>query len=67
MVNLEYETKNGVIRLKEKASNRKDRYSSLSYGNYFATVLERKLNKPKPKLDSASSIFEFRKPKIRST
>jgi len=66
MVNLEYEVKNGVIRLKEKASNRKDRYSSLSYGNYFATVLERKLNKPKPKLDSASSLFEFRKPKIRS-
>lgn len=66
MVNLEHETKNGVIKLKEKSSNRKDRYSSLTYGNYFATILERKLSKPRQKIKSASSLFEFRQPKIRS-
>ena len=31
----------GTIRVVERAGRRKDRYSALSYGNYFATMLER--------------------------
>lgn len=30
----------GAIIIKEKGSNRKDRYTSCSYGNYFADLLE---------------------------
>lgn len=44
MINLEGErTDNNLIRLKEPRSRRKDRYSSVSYGNYIATLLEREL------------------------
>ena len=35
------------IKLTEIGTNRKDRYSSLSYGNYFIREMERKLKKPK--------------------
>ncbi|MEK4907346.1 terminase large subunit domain-containing protein [Niallia sp. FSL M8-0099] len=47
MINLEAEfnDSNGQVKLKEPNSKRKDRYSSVSYGNYVATLLERKLNK----------------------
>ena len=47
MINLEaeYNENTGHVKLKEPNSKRKDRYSSVSYGNYVATLLERKLNK----------------------
>lgn len=46
MVLLEGERKdNGIIKLKEQKNERKDRYSSISYGNYFANVLEKDLIK----------------------
>lgn len=46
MINLEAEfNDNGQVKLKEPNSKRKDRYSSVAYGNYVATLLERKLNK----------------------
>jgi hypothetical protein len=46
MINLEAEyNDNGLVKLKEPKSNRKDRYSSVAYGNYVASLLERKLNK----------------------
>lgn len=46
MINLEAEySDNGQVKLKEPKSKRKDRYSSVAYGNYIATVLERQLNK----------------------
>lgn len=40
-----YEKKDqtGVIIIKETGSNRKDRYTSVSYGSYFATQLEKDL------------------------
>jgi hypothetical protein len=45
MINLEAEfNDNGQVKLKEPNSKRKDRYSSVGYGNYVATLLERKLN-----------------------
>src|SRR5690606_16215842 len=40
MVNLEYEMKNGYVKVKEVGRNRKDRYSSLAYGNYYAKLIE---------------------------
>jgi hypothetical protein len=44
MINLEGErTDNGLIRLKEPKSKRKDRYSSITYGNFIASELERSL------------------------
>ena len=33
----------GIIVISEKGTNRKDRYTSLSYGNYFASLLEQDL------------------------
>ncbi|WP_405169308.1 hypothetical protein [Paenibacillus sp. FSL H3-0286] len=45
MVNLEYEIKNGYVKLFEVGRSRKDRYSSLAYCNYFAKTLEAKLKK----------------------
>jgi len=54
MVNLEYELKNDLIRLQEPKSARKDRYSSVSYGNYFINMLEKDLLKQKQEFDWSS-------------
>ncbi len=44
MVNLSSETNSaGGIKVKEPSGMRKDRYSALSYGNYFANMLETNL------------------------
>lgn len=40
LVNLEYESTGGYIKIKEVGANRKDRYSSLAYGNHYADILE---------------------------
>lgn len=45
LVNLEYESLGGYIRIKEVGANRKDRYSSLAYGNYYADILESELKR----------------------
>lgn len=44
-ISLMYEKKSdtGVIVVREQGSNRKDRYTSCSYGSYFASLLERDL------------------------
>lgn len=44
-VNLDYEILNGKIKVKEQSGRRKDRYSSVSYANYIASVLERKIKR----------------------
>ena len=43
MINLETVIVGNTITLKESGSMRKDRYSSLAYGNYFADILEAEL------------------------
>ena len=45
MTDLVYEKKEqtGVIVIREQGSNRKDRYTSVSYGNWFANLLEQDL------------------------
>lgn len=41
LVELEYEVKDKVIKVKEKSNKRKDRYSSLGYNIFVANTLER--------------------------
>lgn len=41
LINLEHEIKNNVVKVKEKAGERKDRYSSLSYNIFVAKEIER--------------------------
>jgi hypothetical protein len=43
MVNLEYDVRNGFVKLKEVGRNRKDRVSSLMYACYLARILEEDL------------------------
>lgn len=41
IINLEYTLHNGLVRVVEKGTARKDRYSSCSYGNYLANLIEK--------------------------
>jgi hypothetical protein len=40
LVNLVYKVQNGYIKIEEVGTTTKDRYSSIGYGNYVATLLE---------------------------
>ena len=51
------------VTLRESGSTRKDRYSSISYMNYFADVLELKNRKVQPKTD-IKKLFRFRQGKL---
>lgn len=64
LVNLEYTTVGAEIKIKETGTNRKDRYSSLSYANQIANELERKLSKPK--LSQSAFRLQCRSPKCMS-
>ena len=44
-INLDYEVANGKIRVQEISGARKDRYSSVAYGNYIANEIERDMLK----------------------
>lgn len=64
IINLEAEiNETGRIKLKEARTARKDRYSSISYLNYFATELEVKSRKKKSKIDP-TKLFMARKAKL---
>jgi len=54
MINLEAEInpQTSQVKLKEQSGQRKDRWSSASYGNYLANILERDLRKKPNKSDS---------------
>ena len=65
---LQYEKmpQTGVIKIQEKGSNRKDRYTSYSYGSYFIDKLELDLfGKKKPTNFDPSQAFQIRQPKLR--
>ena len=47
LVNLEWKNSGIFIKVYETGRNRKDRYSSISYANYYARLLEKELKKPK--------------------
>ena len=56
---------NDTFTLKEKGRMRKDRYSSLSYGEYYATVLEKEvLSVRQQDSTDISGYLSFRKPKF---
>ncbi|MGN0819854.1 MAG: hypothetical protein ACI4M6_05605 [Christensenellaceae bacterium] len=63
LVNLEYETKNNVIRVKEKSGMRKDRYSSLSYNIFVAKAIERDVVLSQKK-SIENLVLNFRVPRI---
>lgn len=55
----------GVIKISERGNNRKDRYSSCSYGNYFIDQLEIDLmGKQKKSVNTTSIRLLSRKPNI---
>ena len=63
LINLNYETSNGLIKVREKSGMRKDRYSSTAYGYYVVQELGKKL---KPKTQSVAQMmtqFTVRAPK----
>lgn len=66
MLNLEVElANNGTFSLREQGRMRKDRYTSVSYGNYYASILERQnLQDAKNNTVDVSKFAIFRKPKI---
>lgn len=65
LINLEYEAKNGVIKVQEKSGMRKDRYSSLSYNIYVAKELERRMARgPRNGMDAVSRLLQFRAPTL---
>ena len=41
IINLEYTIHNGLVKVAEKGTARKDRYSSISYGNCLANLIEK--------------------------
>jgi len=60
MINLEGErTNSGLVKLKEPRSKRKDRYSSVSYGNFIASQLERDLLSGAVQEDPEDDIIYF--------
>lgn len=64
LVNLEYTTNGSDIKIKEQYDKRKDRYSSLAYGNFIANELERKI-KIRHKKTEGTVIFDMRKPNVK--
>lgn len=65
IVNLKYDVVGTKVRLSEKGNDRKDRYSSLAYGNYIACELERSITKKQKKSIRSNCEFHYRKPIIR--
>lgn len=62
LINLEHDESSGYVKIFEKPTMRKDRYSSLSYNLYVSSLLELELAKPKSTV-SDGSLFIFRQPK----
>ena len=57
-INLDFFTReNGDIVLKEKGRNRKDRYSSVAYGNYLAELIEKEIRRRNRKQTSKFMWF----------
>lgn len=62
LVSLQYEDHNGMVRVKEKGSMRKDRYSSLSYSVEIGKQLEKDYINRKNKRSMQDIIFQYRQP-----
>lgn len=58
LINLEYEKNDvGIIKIKERPSMTKDRYTSVSYGCYFAMELSRELLREEEELNFGDIVF----------
>ena len=66
LINLEYEVKGNVIKVKEKSGMRKDRYSSLSYNVYVAKQIERDQQILQAKRLSGPLMIQVRPPQIKT-
>ena len=51
LVNLDYDVLNGKIKIKEKNTARKDRYSSVAYANYLCEQIIEEKRKSEKKVD----------------
>jgi hypothetical protein len=65
LINLEYQTKDNLVKVHETSGNRKDRFSSLEYNFFVSTAIELKSRKPKQQQNVSTTVV-FRPPKIRS-
>lgn len=63
LINLDYDSSNGLVKVKEKSGMRKDRVSSLGYGYLLIQELTKKLKPKKQHESNYSSIFKIRAPK----
>ena len=64
LINLETEIKGNFVKVKEKAKNRKDRFSSLSYNIWLANQLEKTYVAKKSEKSMEEYVFQFRQPNI---
>lgn len=65
LIKLQHDESGGKVKLYERSGMRKDRYSSLSYNYYVATMLEAKLGKRRDEDFSSDEMFLFKAPKIK--
>ena len=63
LINLDHDTSNGLIKVKEKSGMRKDRYSSLEYGYYVVQELSKKLKPKQKQTNGYINMFKFKPPK----
>lgn len=66
LINLEYETRNNVVRVKEKSGMRKDRFSSLSYNCQVARIIEKEHEANDKHKSFQDIVMQFRSPNIYS-
>lgn len=66
LIKLQHEEVGRNVRLYERSGMRKDRYSSLSYNYYVATLIEAKATKKVNDLSVSNGAFVFRAPKTKS-
>ena len=64
LVSLQYETHNGVVRVKERYGARKDRYSSLAYNIEVAKEIEREYAQRTVQNDFSAFLLQFKEPNI---
>jgi len=57
LVNLEYELRNGYVKVKEVGTRKKDRYSSLAYAMYLSKILESDLSKTEESTNAMDYFF----------
>lgn len=62
LVSLQYEDRNGLVRVKEKSGMRKDRYSSLSYSVEIGKQIEKEYISKHNKKTMQDLVFLFRQP-----